>query len=180
MGVSSQLLANRPDVREAERNLEQYFYGVQYARSMFYPSLRIDATALYAGAFVPSLVGQLVQPLFAHGGIKAGLDIAKAQYEQALLEFEQKMLQAGSEVSEALRQTCNARTKREKRRSQVEALRRAADYTRLTMTNGTTTYLDIIYAEQSLLDAQRLQFGDWLEEAEGVVRLYQALGGGVK
>ena len=180
VGVSAQLLANRPDVRGAECELEQYFYGVQHARSMFYPSLRIDATALYAGAFVPSLVGQLVQPLFAHGGIKAGLEIAKAQYEQALLAFEQKMLQAGSEVSDALRQVANARAKRAVRTSQVEALRKATDYTRLTMTNGSTTYLDIIYAEQSLLDARTLQLADWLEEAQGVVRLYQALGGGVR
>lgn len=180
VGVSSQLLANRPDVRQAEHNLEQYFYGVQHARSMFYPSVRIDASALFAGIFVPSLIGQLVQPLFAHGGIKANLDIAKAQYEQALLQFEQKMLQAGSEVNEALRQCLNAREKQTTRTMQIEALRKAMKYTELTMTNGHTTYLEIIYAQQSLLDAQILQLADWLEEAQGVVRLYQALGGGVR
>ncbi len=180
VGVSAQLLANRPDVRQAEHNLEQYFYGVQHARSMFYPSIRIDATGLYAGAFIPSLIGQLAQPIFAHGGLKANLDIAKAQYEQALLAFEQKLLQAGNEVNEALVQCQTARTKHEKHIQQVNALQQAVNYTQLTMTNGHTTYLDIIYAQQSLLDAQTAQINDWLEEAQGVVRLYQALGGGVR
>lgn len=180
VGVSAQLLANRPDVRQAEYNLEQYFYGVRHARSMFYPSIRIDASVLYADSFIPALIGQLAQPIFAHGGLKANLDIVKAQYEQALLAFEQKLLEAGGEVNDALRQCENARAKRGVRTQQVEALQNAMRYTELTMTNGHTTYLDIIYAQQSLLDAQTLQINDWLEEAQGVVHLYQALGGGVK
>ena len=180
VGVSAQLLANRPDVRQAEHNLEQYFYGVQHARAMFYPSVRIDASVAYAHAFIPSLIGQLVQPIFAHGGLKANLDIAKAQYEQALLQYEQKLLDAGAEVNNALRQCLTAREKRDKRTHQVEALQSAMEQTRSLMTNGHTTYLDIIYAQQSLLDAQTAQLNDWLEEAQGVVKLYQALGGGVR
>ena len=128
VGVSAQLLANRPDVRQAEHELEQYFYGVQHARSMFYPSIRIDASVTYAHAFIPSLIGQLVQPIFAHGGLKANLDIVKAQYEQALLAFEQKLLQAGSDVNEALVQCQTARTKHEKRAQQVDALQRAMNF----------------------------------------------------
>ena len=180
VGVSAQLLANRPDVRQAEHNLEQYFYGVQHARSMFYPSIRIDASAAFAGAFVPSLIGSLVQPIFAHGGIKANYDISKAQYEQALLQFEQKMLEAGSEVNNALLQCRTAALKRELRTEQIESLENAAKHTQSLMTNGSTTYLEVIYAQQSLLDAQTQQLQDRLEEAQGVVKLYQALGGGVK
>lgn len=180
VGVPAQLLANRPDVRQAEHNLEQYFYGVQHARSMFYPSVHIDASVAYAHAFIPSLIGQLVQPIFAHGGLKANLDIAKAQYEQALLQYEQKLLDAGAEVNNALRQCVTAREKREKRLRQVEALQGAMVQTQSLMTNGHVTYLDIIYAQQSLLDAQTAQLNDWLEEAQGVVKLYQALGGGVR
>ncbi|MBQ8100672.1 MAG: efflux transporter outer membrane subunit [Paludibacteraceae bacterium] len=180
VGVSAQLLSNRPDVRQAEHNLEQYFYGVQHARSMFFPSIRIDASAAFVGAFVPSLVGSLVQPIFAHGGIKANYDISKAQYEQALLQFEQQMLKAGSEVNDALLQCQTARLKREQHTQQVEALTRAMDKTRSLMNNGSTTYLEVIYAQQALLDAQTSQLEDWLDEAQGVVKLYQALGGGVK
>lgn len=180
VGVSAQLLSNRPDVRQAEHNLEQHFYGVQHARAMFYPSIKIDASAAWNGAFVPSLVGQLIQPIFARGGLKCNLEIAKAQYEQALLAFEQKLLEAASEVNNALRQCQTARLKRSLRTQQVSALGKAMDNTQLLMTNGHTTYLEIIYAQQSLLDAQVLQVNDWLEEAQGVVKLYQALGGGIK
>ena len=180
VGVSAQLLANRPDVRQAEHNLEQYFYGVQYARSMFFPSIKIDASAAFAGAFIPSLIGSLVQPIFAHGGIKANLEISKAQYEQALLAFEQKMLQAGADVNNALLQCQTARSKRVLRAEQIAALTRAMQHTQSLMTNGSTTYLEVIYAQQSLLDAQTQQLQDWLDEAQGVVKLYQSLGGGTK
>ncbi|MBR1807760.1 MAG: TolC family protein [Paludibacteraceae bacterium] len=180
VGVSAQLLSNRPDVRQAEHNLEQYFYGVQHARSIFFPSIKIDASAAFAGAFIPSLIGSLVQPIFAHGGIKANLDISKAQYEQALLQFEQKMLEAGSDVNNALLQCQTARQKREQRTLQVEALTKAMEHTLSLMNNGSTTYLEVIYAQQALLDAQTSQLEDWLDEAQGVVKLYQSLGGGVK
>lgn len=180
VGVSAQLLANRPDVRAAEHNLEQYFYGVQHARSMFYPSIKIDASATYAGMFIPSLIGSLVQPIFAHGGLKANLDISKAQYEQALLQFEQKMIQAGSEVNSALVRCQTANEKRIKRQSQIEALSKAMEHTSSLMTNGSTTWLEVIFAQQSLLDARTQQLRDWLDEAQGVVSLYQSLGGGVR
>lgn len=180
VGVSAQLLQFRPDVRQAERNLEQYFYGVQYARSMFYPSIKIDASAAFAGAFIPSLVGSLVQPLFAHGGIKANLEIAKAQYEQALLQFEQKMLEAGADVNNALLQCETARERHAVHVLQQESLARAMEQTEALMTNGSTTYLEVIYAQQSLLDAQTATLQDWLDEAQGIVRLYQSLGGGTK
>lgn len=177
VGVSAQLLSNRPDVRQAERNLEQYFYGVQHARSMFYPSIKIDASAAFAGAFIPSLIGSLVQPIFAHGGIKANYDIAKAQYEQALLEFEQKMLEAGADVNNALLQCQTARGKRLRRAGQIAALRQAMEYTQSLMTNGSATYLEVIYTQQSLLDAQTDLLQDQLDEALGIISLYQSLGG---
>ena len=180
VGVSAQLLSNRPDVRAAEHNLEQYFYGVQHARSMFYPSIRIDASAAFVGAFVPSLIGSLVQPIFAHGGIKANYDISKAQYQQALLAFEQKMLEAGSEVNNALLQCQTARQKRSFRTAQIESLTKAMNHTVSLMTNGSTTYLEVIYTQQALLDAQTEQLNDWLQETQGVVKLYQSLGGGTK
>lgn len=177
VGVSAQLLSNRPDVRQAERKLEQYFYGVQHARSMFYPSIKIDASAAFAGAFIPSLIGSLVQPIFAHGGIKANYDIAKAQYEQALLEFEQKMLEAGADVNNALLQCQTARGKRVHRTGQIAALRQAMEHTQSLMTNGSATYLEVIYTQQSLLDAQTELLQDQLDEALGIISLYQSLGG---
>ncbi len=178
VGVSAQLLANRPDVRQAERNLEQYFYNVNYARSQFYPSIKILGSVMWGGGFIHSLLGSLVQPIFAHGAIKGNLDIAKAQYQQALLAFEQKLIEAGTEVNDALRQCLTAREKQTLRTEQIASLEKAMLHTESLMTNGHTTYLEVIYAQQSLLDAQTQQIADWLEESQSLIRLYQSLGGG--
>ncbi len=178
VGVSMQLLANRPDVRQAERNLEQYFYNVNYARSQFYPSIKISGSVMWGGGFIHSLLGSLVQPIFAHGAIKGNLDIAKAQYQQALLAFEQKLIEAGTEVNDALRQCLTAREKQTLRTEQIASLEKAMLHTESLMTNGHTTYLEVIYAQQSLLDAQTQQIADWLEESQSLIRLYQSLGGG--
>ncbi len=180
VGVSAQLLSNRPDVRQAERNLEVYYYGVANARAQFYPSLSISGSLLWNGSIMETLLGSLVQPIFQHGTNKGNLDIAKAQYEQALIAFEQQLVKAGSEVNDALRQCLTARQKKRLRGAQVEALQRAMDHTQQLMTHGSTTYLEVIYTQQSLLDAQISQITDWQEEAEGVIKLYQALGGGAQ
>ncbi|MCM1034439.1 MAG: TolC family protein [Paludibacter sp.] len=178
VGVSAQLLANRPDVRQAEHNLEQYFYGEHYARSAMFPTIGIDGSALWNGNFVAAFLGSLTQPIFQHYALKANLEIAKAQYQQALLAFEQALVQAGSDVNNAMRQCITARAKHSLRTQQIQALQQAMEHTQALMTNGSTTYLEVIYAQQSLLEAQTTQLSDWLEEAQGVVALYQALGGG--
>ncbi len=178
VGVSMQLLANRPDVRQAERNLEQYFYNVNYARSQFYPSIKISGSVMWGGGFIHSLLGGLAQPIFAHGAIKGNLDIAKAQYQQALLAFEQKLIEAGTEVNDALRKCLTAREKQTLRTEQIASLEKAMLHSESLMTNGHTTYLEVIYAQQSLLDAQTQQIADWLEESQSLIRLYQSLGGG--
>ncbi|MBR1631574.1 MAG: efflux transporter outer membrane subunit [Paludibacteraceae bacterium] len=178
IGVSAQLLANRPDVRQAEHNLEQYYYGENLARAQFYPAISISGTALWNGEFLKSFLGSLTQPIFARGGLRANLEVAMAQHEQAVLQFEQKLIQAGGEVNQALVKCNTARSKHTLRAMQVDALHKAMENTQSLMTNGSATYLEVIYAQQSLLDAQNSQIQDWLDEAQGVVSLYQALGGG--
>lgn len=178
VGVSAQLLAERPDVKQAEHNLAQYFYNEHYARSCLFPSIGINGSALWNGNFIASFLGTLTQPIFQHYALKANLEIAKAQYQQALLSFEQTLVKAGSEVNDAMRQCLTAREKRILREQQIDALQQAMEHTQALMTNGSTTYLEVIYAQQSLLEAQTTRLSDWLEEAQGVVKLYQALGGG--
>lgn len=180
VGVSAQLLSNRPDVRQSEHNLAAYFYGEQYARAQFYPSINISGSVLFSGMWIESLVGSLTQPIFRHYAVKGGLDIAKAQYKQALNEYEQKLISAGSEVNNALLTINTARQKQTQRTEQIQSLSQAMEHTQSLMTNGHTTYLEVIYAQQSLLDAQTSLLNDKLEEMQGIVTLYQALGGGVK
>ena len=182
------LLANRPDVRAAERSLEQAFYATNQARSAFYPSITLSGSAGWTNSaggmisnpaqFLASAVGSLTQPLFAKGQLTGQLKIAKARQEEASLQFQQTLLQAGTEVNEALVQYQTAKQKRDLYAQQVSALQTAYRSTSLLMEHGTTTYLEVLTAQQSLLSAQLTQVANEVMEIQSLIQLYQALGGG--
>jgi len=188
VGVPLQMLANRPDVRAAEFSLMQAYYATAEARSALYPSITLSGTAGWtnsAGAMIVnpgklllSAAASLVQPIFNAGAGRARVKIMKAQQEESRLAFQQTLLDAGAEVNNALMQTQSARAKNELRKNQIAAMERAVESTELLMRHGTTTYLDVLTAEQSLLSAQLSQASDRFDELQGVVNLYQALGGG--
>lgn len=188
VGIPVQMLSNRPDVRAAERSLEAAFYVTNQARSAFYPSITLSGSAgwtnsagsmiINPGKFIASAVGSLTQPLFNRGANIARLKIAKAQQEEARLAFEQSLLNAGSEVNEALVQYQTAQEKAALYEKQIASLQRAYKSTSLLMEHGTTTYLEVLTARQSLLNAQLTQIANRFAEIQGVVNLYQALGGG--
>lgn len=188
VGVPLQLLANRPDVRSAELALAQAFYTTNAARAAFYPSLVLSGSAGWtnsAGAYIVnpgkillSAVASLTQPLFAKGTNIAQLKIAKAQQEEALLSFQQSLLNAGSEVNNALVQCQTARGKIEWDRKQIASLESAVKSTQLKMKHGNTTYLEVLTAQETLLQSQLAWVADQFDEIQGVINLYQALGGG--
>lgn len=188
MGVPLNLLANRPDVWQAEAVLKQAFYATYQARSSFYPSVTLSGSAGWTnsgGALVtnPSAwllqaVGSLVQPLFQRGQLMANLKISKAQQEEALLQFQQTLLDAGAEVNNALSQWQTARQKTVLDREQVEHLKDALRDTELLMEHGTTNYLEVLTARQSLLAARLSLVSDRNAEIKSVITLYHALGGG--
>jgi len=188
VGVPLQLLSRRPDVRTAEYSLAAAFYSTNSARSAFYPSITLSGTGGWTnsaggmivnpGKLIASAVGSLTQPLFNRGQNIAQLKIAKAQQEEAQLAFQQSLLNAGSEVNNALTQVQTARNKTDLRSGQIASLETAVNSTQLLMTHGTTTYLEVLTAQQSLLSAQLLQVADRYDEIQGIINLYQALGGG--
>ena len=188
VGVPMQMLSNRPDVRAAERSLEQAFYATNQARAAFYPSITLSGSAGWTnsagsmivnpGKFLASAVASLTQPLFNKGANIAQLKIAKAQQEEARLSFEQTLLNAGVEVNEALVQYQTAREKADYYNKQVASLQTAAKSTSLLMKHGNTTYLEVLTAQQTLLNAQLSQVANRFTEIQGVITLYQALGGG--
>ena len=190
VGFPVSLLANRPDVRAAERSLEQAFYATNQARAAFYPSITLSGSAGWTNSaggmisnpaqFVASAVGSLTQPLFAKGQLTGQLKIAKARQEKASLQFQQTLLQAGAEVNEALVQYQTAQEKRELYAQQVNALQTAYRSTSLLMEHGTTTYLEVLTAQQSLLSAQLTQVANEVTEIQSLIQLYQALGGGAE
>ena len=188
IGLPVQLLANRPDVRAAERALESAFYATNVARSAFYPSVTLSGSAGWTnsaggaivnpGKFLASAVGSLTQPLFAQGRIVGQYKIAKAQQEQASLAFQQALLNAGAEVNEALVACQTGQEKSALFDKQVLALQKAYHSTSLLMKHGNTTYLEVLTAQQSLLNAQLQQTANRFKQNQNFVNLYQALGGG--
>ncbi|HIZ14542.1 MAG TPA: TolC family protein [Candidatus Tidjanibacter faecipullorum] len=188
VGIPLQMLSNRPDVRSAEQALAQAFYMTNAARSAFYPSITLSGsigwTNSIAGAIVnpmqaiASAVGSITEPLFNRRMNVAQLRIAKAQQEEARLAFQQTLLNAGSEVNDALMQYQTAHQKAEYYVKQIDALSIAAESTRLLMEHGSTNYLEVLTAQQSLLTAQLTQVANRFSEIQSLISLYQALGGG--
>lgn len=187
-GVPLQLLRNRPDIRQAEWVLAQACYTTNEARAAFYPSVTLSGTAGWTnnggggianpGSWLLNAVASLVQPLFNRGTNIARLKISKAQQQEALLQFRQSILDAGSEVNDALTQWQISRQRQELDREQIASLDRALRSTRLLMQYGTTNYLEVLTAQQSLLQAELTEAEDRFAEIQGVISLYHALGGG--
>ena len=189
LGVPVQLLSARPDVRVAELALASCYYQTNSARAAFYPSLNISGSAGWTGAlgeavsnpmkFIVSALGSLAQPLFAHGKLVAGLRVAQAEEEKARLAFQQSLYNAGAEVSNALAlyQASEAKVKAET--LQVESLEKNVEIVEMLFKTGkASSYLEVITAQQSLLQAQLSLVQDSFSRMQAVVNLYNALGGG--
>ena len=187
-GVGIQMLNNRPDVHYAEMALAQCFYDVQTARSKFYPNISISASGAFTnnggggivnpGKWLLSAVGSLVQPIFQNGQLIAGLKVAKAQQEQAYNTWQNAVLAAGSEVSNALVLYNSSDEKSKLEQKQIESLTKNVEYTKDLFSMGSSTYLEVITAQQSLLNAELSKVQDDFYKMHAVVNLYYALGGG--
>lgn len=187
-GIPLQLLSRRPDVKQSEAQLAVAYYATNSARSAFYPSITLSGSAEWtnaAGAVVTnpgqwllSAVGSLVQPLFNRGKNIANLKIAKAQQEEALLNFRQSLLNASAEVNDALVQWQTARQRILLDEQQTASLRSALRSSELLMKHSSQNYLEVLTARQSLLQAELDAATDRFDEIQGVINLYHALGGG--
>lgn len=188
IGLPVSLLANRPDVRQAEAQLAQAFYAVGSARSAFYPSLTLSGSAGWTnngggvvvnpGDLLMNMAGSLVQPLFNKGANAANLKIAKAEQEAALLAFQQKLLDAGAEVNNSLSSWQTARKRLEIGEKRIATLRETVQKTERLMKHSSVNYLEVLTAQQSLITAEESQAQDRFEEIRSIIALYQALGGG--
>lgn len=186
-GIPLQLLANRPDVRQAERNLAQSFYATNIARAAFYPSISLSGTigwtnngsgiVVNPGQWLFNAIGSITQPLFNRGANIANLRIAEAQQEEAKLLFSQSLLDAGREVNDALTAWQTANGQIVITGNQVEILKEAVRKTELLMRYSPTTYLEVLTAQQSLLDAELTALQSRYDRIQSIITLYHALGG---
>jgi multidrug efflux system outer membrane protein len=190
VGLPAQLLENRPDVRQAEFNFRTAFESTNMAKTYFYPSLTLTAsggfsnlqlTDFFTNSVFYSLIGGLTQPLFNQGLNKERLTNAQSRQVQALNNFQQSLLVAGQEVSNAMYAYEMAVEKEDSREKQIEALEKAVDFTQqLLEYSSATNYTDVLTSEQNLLAAQLSGVNDNLQKLQAVVDLYRALGGGWK
>lgn len=185
-GVGIQLLQNRPDVHNAEMQLAACFHDVQTARSQFYPSISIGATGAFTnsngqmnpGKWLTTLFGNLTQPIFARGALIANLKVSQIKYEQAFNTWQKAILSAGNEVSNALvsYNTYDANAAIEAER--VAVLSKNVEDTQALYRSSGSSYLEVLTAEQQLLNAQLSLVTDNFNKMQAVVSLYTALGGG--
>jgi multidrug efflux system outer membrane protein len=189
VGLPAQLLANRPDVQEAEFQLRNSAELTNVARTNFYPALTITGEGGLSGnsvkhffdasAFFGNLVGGLVEPIFANGLNRQRLEVAKAQEQESLFAFQRTLLTAGQEVSNALFDFQVAAEKIETRAKAIHFLEKSVEYTReLMRADAKANYTDVLTSEQNLLSAQLSGIDDHLQQLQAVVALYASLGGG--
>ena len=187
-GVGVALLKNRPDVHNAEMQLAACFHDVQTARSQFYPNITIGATGAFGnvngtlnpGKWLTNFFGGLTQPIFNRGALTANLKVSKLKYEQAFNSWQNAILSAGNEVSNALinYHVYDENSKLESQR--VEVLTKNVEDTRALYKSSGSTYLEVLTDQTQLLSAQLAKVNDDYSKMVNVITLYTALGGGGK
>ena len=190
VGVPGNLLELRPDIRMANHALEESFYNTQAARAAFFPSITLTGTGGWTnsggskvvnpGKLLLSAVGQLTQPIFARGKLKANLKINKLTQEDLQKKYVQTVIDAGNQVNEAMADCQAAREKFGYYQRQVEVLYDAYAGTHELMDNGKANYLEVLTAQESLLNAQLNEAANMYKGAQAVIALYIALGGATK
>ena len=187
-GVPLRLLSHRPDVVQAEMTLAAAYYSTNQARSAFYPNLTLGGSAGWTnslgqairnpGGWILSALASLVQPIFQRGKLISNLRISKDEEQIALLNYKQALLDAGQEVNDALYATESSRRNLESHKLQQQELERTVRTSKLLYNTNDATYLDLLTARQSLLNAQLNVAADKFSCLQSVVSLYHALGGG--
>ncbi|MBQ8839047.1 MAG: TolC family protein [Bacteroidales bacterium] len=187
-GLPVAILSRRPDVRAAENNLAAAYYAVNVARADLYPSISLSGVAGWTNnlggtimdpsGLLLNAAGSLFMPLLNAGALRGQVKIARAEQKAAELAFRQAVLDAGAEVNDALTKYQTALSKEQWRTKQVESLSKAVAKTEKLMQYTSTTYLEVLTAQQSLLQAETSQAQDIYDKISAVIELYRALGGG--
>ena len=190
IGVPASMLEQRPDIRMANHAMEEAFYNTQAARAAFFPSITLNGTAGWTnsagsmvvnpGKLLLSAVGSLTQPIFARGRLSANLKISKLTEEDLQKKYVQTVIDAGNQVNEAMADCQAAREKHGYYHRQVQVLNQAYIGTHELMDNGKASYLEVLTAQESLLNSQLNEAMNMYKGTQAVIALYVALGGGTK
>ncbi|MBO9693798.1 efflux transporter outer membrane subunit [Chryseobacterium sp.] len=190
-GIPSQLLANRPDIKQAELELKASKLDVEAARKEFYPSLEISAT-LGLEAFKPSylvkmpesiaynLAGELAGPLINKSAIKANFQTADAKQIQALYEYDKTILNAYLDVANLMSKVKNIDQYYQLKSQETKALDQSIDIANQLFRNSRADYLEVLLNQRDALDAKMELIEAKQKQLSTVVDIYKSLGGGWK
>ena len=186
--LTSDLLARRPDIRQAEQQLVSANARIGEAKALLFPSVVISGFAGAGGAVINgtgfgpfgafSAFPTLTLPIFNMGRLQAGVDFNEARTQEALLRYDQAIQQAFGEVSDALVGVRKRREVREQTEATVVAQRDALQLATLRYEGGVTSFLEVLVTERDLFDAELVLAQARREEILAFVTLYKALGGG--
>ena len=187
-GLPSELLERRPDVREAEANMMAANAQIGVAKAAFFPSISLTGTgglesnALNQFLSAPSQTWNaglsITQPVFEGGRLRSGLRLSRAQYQEAVLIYQQTVQNALEQVSNGLIATQKDREFREQQEMLTRAAQRTDELSEVLYRNGGASYLQVLTAETNYFSAALNLVQAQLNERLAVVQLYQSLGGG--
>ena len=187
--LSAEALLNRPDIRAAEFGLEQAFYNTQTAKAAFFPTVSLSGTAGWTnnnglvvdpGKLLLTAVASLTQPIFNRGKIKGNYKVAQLTEENTKKRYVQTVIEAGNDVNEALADCKASHDKAGFYHRQVEVSEQAYTGTHELMDAGKSSYIEVLEAQERLLDAQLNEVKNLYNGAVAVIQLYISLGGGTK
>jgi len=188
VGLPSDLLERRPDVREAEETLVAANAEIGVAKAAFFPSISLTGTAGYESFALNNLFSQpqrmwngaasITQPVFAGGALRAGKRLAEAQEQEMLLNYQQTIMNAFQEVSNSLIAYQKGREFREQQELLTVAAKDADRLSKILYQHGGASYLQVLISENNDLSAELNLAQAQLNERLALVQLYNALGGG--
>jgi multidrug efflux system outer membrane protein len=187
-GLPASVLQRRPDVAEAEAQLVAANFNIKAARAAFFPSIQLTGSAGFQngalttlfgpGGFLASLAAGLVQPIFDGGLLRGQLELSKGRYEELLADYRKAIVQAFTDVEDALTAWRFTTEQEALQRLAVGSAQRASDIARAQMAAGTTDITTVLQAETTLLNDQDNLAQIRLARFQALLSLYKALGGG--
>lgn len=188
-GIPSQLLENRPDIRQAELKLEATKLDVSVAKANFYPSLRLGAAlgfrsynplylANLPGALMSSVVGDLAGPLINKNAITAMYKSANAKQIQAVYDYERTILNAYIEVANQLSNIDNLGKNYEMKNNQVQALTQSTEISLKLFKSARADYMEVLLTQRDVLESRMELVETRMKQMNVLVNTYRALGGG--
>ena len=188
VGVPSRLLERRPDILEAEQQLVEANANIGVARAQFFPQLSISASGGVGGSTLSQIfdpagrlifgIGTLTQPIFEGGKLRGQLKLSEETKKEMVLNYQKTIATAFHDVSNALIAVNKQKDAREQQEKLVDAAEDAARLARVRYQGGATSYLEVLTTDSDLFSDQLDLVSAREGEAESLVQLYQALGGG--